>query len=208
MTTTGRFVTARHVVQPWRFPDNGIFDAISALESRGAMVNVVFEALSQSGDKFNFSSNNIKFDDSKDKFVELQIDNGNGEKVSITKKERSEIASDWAYVDFGNRKGTIKLNNGLSKSLKSGSKLYPVGFSYTEMLQPSSDELKPLLSECMVAQNGLTDGLINATARGFGQGNSGGPVFAFVNGEFQAVGIVSHGLGAEIGIIVPVVNIW
>jgi len=207
LTVGGKFITARHVVQPWRYPNNVLFNQISAMESKGGSVNVIFEALSRTGDKFNFTSKNIQFDDSRDEMVnsKFEID---GQEVEFIKKEKTEYSSDWAYVEFGNRKGTIKLNTGLSKSLKTGSSIYPVGFSNTKMHQPTSNDLKQLISNCMVIQDELTNGLIKVSGGGFGQGNSGGPVFANVNGQFQAIGIVSAGLGTQANVIVPVVNIW
>jgi len=205
LTDDGKFITARHVIQPWRYPDNGLFDDISALEARGNKVLIRFEALSKTGDKFTFTSDDAIIDDSKDEAVTREL-NFMGMTVTEKTKMRAELASDWAFIKYNYRKGSISLNAPLSKSLKAGSKLFAVGYSYTEALQPQSKDLSPLLSSTDVAQTGLINGNINTTNRNFGPGNSGGPVFAFHNGKYYAVGIVSHGLGSEIGILVPIIN--
>ena len=67
-----------------------------------------------------------------------------------------------------------------------------------------SSNLKPIYGNCTVAKDGLENGVILITNRNFEQGNSGGPVFAKVNGTYKVVGLVSAGAGSSIGLIVPI----
>lgn len=207
LTDENLFITARHVVQPWRYPNSDWMKRLSYLEANGAILSVTFEALSRNGDKFTFTTNNSTYDDSSDELVNNKMEY-KGQTLEYISKEYTKGSSDWAFIKMNNRKGKIKINRNLSKNLPTGTRLYPVGYSYTLKLQPNGDDLKPLLSECITAQDKLTNGVINTALRGFGPGNSGGPVFINIDGKFEVVGIVSAGLGSEIGIIVPVSNLW
>ena len=207
LTVGGKFITARRVLQPWRFP-NAMWQQLSAIEAKGASISVVFEAISKTGNKFNFTTKNAVFDDSKDEFVSSDLELENGEIVSISKKQKTDDASDWAIVFVGDKSGTIKLYSELSESLKSDSKIYSVGIINKDAsLNPNSDNLNSVVSESIIVKEGLTNGLINSVVNGFAQGNSGGPVFTYINGEFQVIGIISQGLEEGKGIIIPVANI-
>ena len=195
LTNEGKLITARHVLQPWRYFKDDMEENISILESKGARITIIFYAISKTGDSFSFNSNKAEFDDSQDVLF------------AGSQKRAMESSSDWAYINFQNRKGSTVIDRKASESLSMGEKIYPLGYSYSLNLQPTSGELKPLLSESLVAQDGLTNRVINTSMRGFGPGNSGGPVFKKVNGKFVVVGIVAAGLGSEIGIIVPVSNL-
>ncbi|MBK9043449.1 MAG: FHA domain-containing protein [Saprospiraceae bacterium] len=176
LTDDNLFITARHVVQPWRYPNSDWMKRLSYLEANGAILSVTFEALSKNGDRFTFSTKNATFDESSDQLVQNRFEY-QGEMLSFTSKENTDGSSDWAFIKMNNRKGKCKINRNLSKQLPAGTRLYPMGYSYTLRLQPSGSALKPLLSECITAQDGLTNEVINTTMRGFGPGNSGGPVF-------------------------------
>ena len=68
------------------------------------------------------------------------------------------------------------------------------------------NDIKPLYNECNVARDGLSNGVIYISNRGFDQGNSGGPVFTKTNNRYVVVGIVSGGAGAQ-GLVVPITAI-
>ena len=197
MTSDKKFVTARHVIQGWRYFWNSSDDmlAINALESSGAKIKAYFGALSKSGDSFTFTSDEIQLDESRDQNQDIGIG-------SI--KTAVDPTTDWAYMTMEGKNSPIGYDRELAKNLKMGDKLKVLGFSYGLATQPTKGDLSPLYSEVIVAQDGLTKGVINTTHRGFGQGNSGGPVFYEKNGKFVIVGIVSAGIGSEIGIIVPI----
>jgi hypothetical protein len=208
LTEDGYFITARHVITPWRFPQHMETYKLSVLEANGAKINVAFTATSKNGRVLNFNSSDLTFDDTSDELIEYEYEE-DGKTETVYSKERTDISTDWAYYKPGNLSGKCKLNREIATKLKMGQKLYTLGFSYGEAAQSSNgSELKPLYSESNVAQNGVTNGLINTTNRGFGTGNSGGPVFIHNGQGFEVIGIVSHGRGSESGIIVPISNIF
>ncbi len=90
---------------------------------------------------------------------------------------------------------------------KVGTPVHILGFSYGQNLQGRTPN--PLYSDSKIAKDGLTEGLIILTDRNFGPGNSGGPVFFFDTeaNTYKVIGIVSAGIGSEIGIIVPISQI-
>lgn len=200
LTSDHKFITARHVLQAWRFGlQNGDEDmaTISSLELQGAKIVAYFVAISQQNDIFSFTSEDVIKDDSRDGVMNFPEFG----KVRYA----NDATSDWAYIKLENKTSKITYDRALSSQLKMGEELYVLGYSYGLRTQDLSGEaLKPLFSKILVAQDGLTQGVINASDRNFGPGNSGGPVFAKRNGKFVVVGIVSAGIGSEIGIIVPI----
>jgi len=204
LTKNHELISARHVFQPYRYSQEGVVNLIIALyEAMGATITVYFEALRKDGNlAFTFTDRNIRYDDSKDITVTLKKDD-----EYYPYKKAISGPSDWAYITLNNLTGEIEYNRELSRSLRMGETLHAIGYSYGAMLQPKQGDLIPLYSKATVAQNGLVNNVINVTNRGFGNGHSGGPVFKYVDGKFIAVGLVSAGVGAEIGIIVPVSNL-
>ncbi len=204
LTKDHKLISARHVFQPYRFSQEGdVYSIIALYEAMGANITVYFEAIRKDGNlSFHFTDKNIRYDDSQDKTVTIQ---SKGEYYPYKKAVYGP--SDWAYITLDNLTGEIEYSRELSKSLRMGEKLHAIGYSYGALLQPSQGDLIPLYSSATVAQNGLVNGVINVTNRGFGSGHSGGPVFKYVNGKFIVVGLVSAGIGSEIGIIVPVANL-
>jgi len=204
LTTEHELISARHIVQPYRYTQNlDTYQLIAIQEARGAKITVFFEAIRKDGNlAFTFTDRGIQYDDSSDKNVTL---NYNGEDYPY--KVATNGASDWAYIKLRTFNGSIKYNRELSTSLKIGDELYAVGFGYGGALQPQKGDLKPLVGRGFVAQNGLTNGVINLSNQALTHGYSGGPVFKYVNGDFICVGIISAGIGANVGIIVPVANL-
>lgn len=191
----GKFVTARHCIQAWRFLDkNDPSDAMLYLNSEeviGSKVTVMIEATSPGG-KLMLNSSDAVYDDSKDKLY----------------RQRVRIAplnnADWAYFDT-NKTSNLEADKPLSQSLTAGRRVIVMGYSYGLGGSSNSRTASPLLSESLVAQDGLSPiGTISLTDRNFGQGNSGGPVFVKEGNGYKAIGIVSAGTGAEIGFIVPI----
>ena len=198
LLSDGKFVTARHVIQAWHFlsdieSENGKTMAICNLvEQAGGKITVTFEAISNNN-QFEFTNEQFKFNDASDKTVDLK----DGAKLKVA--EPSD--KDWAYCTCATTQSAVRYDKETAQHLKAGEEVHVLGYSYGDDLQQRN--LKPLYSKSMVAQDELTNGLINLTNRNFGQGNSGGPVFVKRGDEFIAVGIVSAGIGAEIGIVVP-----
>lgn len=230
LTNDGRLVTARHNIQPYRYY-NHMADGegkrqmflLNLIENNGGRIITTFKAINKQNDIFTFNNNSVVVDDSDDESVPFgrnayinyegndgfQFYDGAGNDKAITlHKINSSNSSDWAYINMGGSKsGKLVYDRNLSKNLEWGTRLYPIGFTFGESLQPQDgSSLKPLLSETMVAQNGLTNGVINTSVVGFGTGNSGGPVFLKNGDGFVVVGIVSAGRGSAIGVLTPISN--
>ncbi len=201
----GKFVTARHCIQGWRFlnaesPEAMIY--LNSLEQEGVVFNVVIECTSPTK-QLQITYRDTKLNDKNDEVIKGEDENGN----LITVKLAALDKDDWAYVSTSNS-STLKYDPSLSKNLKAGDKVVVLGYSYGLGGSGNTADVAPLLSESTVAQNGVNpEGSISLTNRNFGQGNSGGPVLISTPDGYKAIGIVSAGMGAEIGFIVPIAEI-
>ncbi len=196
----GRFITARHVVEPWMYPTNENDEVnllCNAIAHNGGKVVCHLEAYSPTGKKLTFQSTNARINRSSDN---RQVIDG------VTFVTASLDASDYAYFRT-NETGGLPYDNALSRRLPVQAKLtvlgYPMGIGAN-----SPTDIHPIYSEAVVAREGLQNGLILTTATTFEHGNSGGPVFATTtDGELIVVGIVSAGAGRSTGFVVPIASI-
>lgn len=192
----GRFVTARHVAEPWMFPskDDEQMLALNAIAHSGGKVVCYLEAYSPTGRKMFFTSEEAKVNRSSDR--EYTED-------GLIWRFAQLDATDFAYFRTS-EKGGLAYNNSLSSTLPVQAKLtilgYPLGLGAN-----NDNDIHPLYSEATVAKAGLDNGAILTTATTFEHGNSGGPVFATTTeGNMVVVGIVSAGAGRSTGFIVPI----
>ena len=196
----GRFITARHVVEPWMYPTNENDEVnllCNAIAHNGGKVVCHLEAYSPTGKKLTFQSTNARINRSSDN---SQVIDG------VRFVTASLDASDYAYFRT-NETGGLPYDNALSRRLPVQAKLtvlgYPMGIGAN-----SPTDIHPIYSEAVVAREGLQNGLILTTATTFEHGNSGGPVFATTtDGELIVVGIVSAGAGRSTGFVVPIASI-
>lgn len=203
MVDDGKFITARHCVQGWRFlaagnsPESDIM--INAVEQMGAKFDIEILCTSTKG-SFTISASDFVVDDSHDEMYQVEDGQGGYFDVKVAQIDRY----DWAYANVGD-KTNFKYDTDLCYNLNAGDELVILGFSYGIGGSSSSSQVKPLLSKSLVAQDGVNDvGSISLTDRNFGGGNSGGPVIKVGKNGATAVGIVSAGTGDEIGFIVPI----
>lgn len=195
----GRFITARHVVEPWMFP-SGEDDvqklAINAIAHSGGTVKCTIDAYSPTGDKMTFVSTNANIDRSSDKRYAYD----DGTVIAIPE----DANKDWASFRT-NKSGGLAFNNTLSQELPVRAELqvlgYPMGLGAN-----SPKDISPIFAQAIVAKAGLEQGLILTTGSTYEHGNSGGPVFATLeaSNELRVVGLVSAGAGRSTGIIVPI----
>ena len=193
----GRFVTARHVVEPWMFPsseDDEFNLACNAIAHNGGSVVAHLEAYSPTGKKLTFTSKQARINRSAD---QSQTFDG------VTLVTAPLGPTDYAVFNT-NQTGGLAFHNRLSTQLEMRTKLtilgYPMGLGAN-----SPSDVHPIYSEASVASNGLEQGLILTTATSFEHGNSGGPVFATTDdGELIVVGLVSAGAGRSTGFVVPI----
>jgi hypothetical protein len=207
LTTDSRLITARHVIQGWRFqPGCGNLGAVNQVETTGGKVNVRYRAVSKNGTEFTFTNEEVNYTDAEDYLSKDECADLDKLKVVDLRKKYS----DWAYVDFTGRKaGNIIYDRELSKNLRQGETLHVMGYNYGLAMQSGgAKNLDPLYSKCTVAQSKNNLKMINVTNIGYGSGCSGGPVFAIRNGKAYAVGIVSYQIGGTNGQIVSIDNMY
>lgn len=204
----GRFVTARHCVEMYFYEKN----ELNLLASLGGTVTYDFYAVSSDESiRFDFTNHDFMLDRSTDYHVEEQY---NGQEVVLIQANHYD-GTDWAYFQT-DKKGTIAADPQLSGSLKSGTELHCLGYTYGDTFQKlGNDEgLEVLYSKASVAKDKLDNNTIIVSGYGFDNGNSGGPLFVIRNGVPKAIAIVSAGYtnpstGRDdaLGSVVPIKNI-
>lgn len=208
LTQDGQFITARHVVQPWRYPqsvaDDEVFQKMNLLESHlGLTVDVAFEAEDQQGNTFTFKYSDFRLGDSQDRRHPYPEDAEPENQASLKLADLND--TDWAYMEIA-REGEVTYDRDLPNKLKPGDKLYSWGYPRGEKIQSNSIPT-PSFSTMSVSKVLEGDNLIYTADRGFTHGNSGGPVFAIIGDQPVVVGIVSASWDNQ-GIIVPISQIY
>lgn len=199
----GRFITARHVVEPWAFPSgSGELDAsmvaLNIITNNGGRVIAKFIAISSNGTQIQFTSDQCVINHTNDK-VRLT---DNGAKIIVANIDYT----DYAYFQTGRTTG-LRHNNTASTSLVRSTKLVVLGFPLGIGANSATD-INPIYGSGIVAVNGLQNGVILTTDTNYEQGNSGGPVFkANSNGDLEVIGLVSAGAGRTMGFIVPIASV-
>jgi S1-C subfamily serine protease len=201
LTADGRFITARHVIEPWFFPSPGdeLMFLLNILQvNAGVKVEARIRATSPSGRQLTFKGGQFWVDRSKDARVEANIE---GESVVV--QIGYDNPNDGSYINAG-ASGSLVCDTQRSTSLRTGESLvvlgYPLGIGASE-----AGNMAPIFGRTTVARPGLENGSIITTDRTFDHGNSGGPVFyRNEDGTFVVVGLISGGMGDAIGRIVPV----
>jgi len=205
----GRFVTARHVVNPWSFvrfsggDDEGSKTELllNLVASNGGKVVLYMTAFSPDGSKFNLTSEDFTLDDSQDEKKSKTDEEGNTYVFSLASLKGG---SDWAYAKT-NMRGQIEYDGQASTRLEATTRLHILGYSLGIGVNSASD-IKPTYNECLVSRDGLDNGVIDISSRGFDQGNSGGPAFVVSGDRYIAVGIISAEVGNQ-GFLTPINSI-
>lgn len=200
LLSDGRFVTARHVVEPWYYPQQGRHVdermlMLNAIANNGGNVVAYFGAVSSTGTKFTFST------------PQCRVNRSNDEEYHTERGDRLVIASasahDFATVSTG-RQGGLPFDSHASANLERGTKLTVLGFPLG-LGANSMTDINPIYGSGIVAADGLQNGLILTTDTNYEQGNSGGPVFYTApNGKLIVIGVVSAYAGRSTGFIVPI----
>lgn len=202
LTSDGRFITAKHCVEGWKFKGGTPSDAEAlamcafAMNTKGCKIVAYMEARSKTK-TLTFKSTDFTMDRSTEKAETIT--------EGIVWHFENGYHSDWAYVKTS-QKGSIIVDEQLSTDLPVGADLHVLGFphgwgaidTYNFSCQYGS---------CKTAQRGIDNGIIKVSARNYESGNSGGPVLYNDKGKLKAVGIVSYGRGASHGGIVALSNL-
>jgi FHA domain len=204
----GRFVTARHVVRPWLFvgfsgDDQGDKTEmiLNIYANNGWKVTEYMTAYSPDGSKFSLTSEDFTMDNSQDTKTSKTDEEGN---TYVFSQASLKGGSDWAYAAT-NKQGMLEIDGPASTSLEAATPLYVLGYSFGIGVNGAND-IKPVYSDCKVSREGLDQGIIDISGRGFDQGNSGGPVFIEAGNKYTVVGIVSGEHGNQ-GIFTPIAAI-
>lgn len=202
LLSDGRFVTARHVVEPWYFlqgtDDDEELLSLNILASNGGKVVSYIGAVSPTGDKILFKSTDCRVNRSGDKRMQTH----GGERVTIAPAG----ARDFATYNAG-RSGGLPFSAEASRNLRRGTRLtvlsFPLGLGAN-----SYNDIRPVYGTATVAADGLQDGMILTTETTYERGSSGGPVFITdSSGRLVVVGITSAIAGRSTGFIEPISSI-
>ena len=203
----GRFITARHVVEPWYYFEHfnsfdyfrfnlGTLKSYNRMANNGGEVVFHFTAISSTAKRLTFSSRTARVNRTTDR-VESER---SGNKTWVLRKGVTDD-TDWAVFQTLEKSG-FTFNNELSTNLQIGAELEVLGFPYG--LGANEIQITPIYSTSNVARQGLdAKGNIIVSNDNTGRGNAGGPVLVKNNGEYQVVGIMSGSTFAK-GRIVPI----
>ncbi len=202
----GRFVTARHCIDLHFYQVN----EFNMIASNGGKVTYEFYAVS--ADKktvLSFTNHDFTIDRSTDVYKQQEY---NGQQVNIVQAKLFD-GSDWA-VWRTDRRGSIQPDLQRSASLRKGTELHCLGYTYGNRYQDLNKGLEVLYSRASVAKDGLDHNTILVSGYGFDNGNSGGPLFIVREGKAVVVAIVSAGYpnpatGRDdaLGSVIPMINI-
>lgn len=189
----GRLVTAQHCVNPYFFIDPSSENSLqlNALMNQSPQsVTCKFIAVSPAGDRIEktFTPDNCPFNMiySLETLGTVSIE---GQPYAI-KVANFSSKNDWATLRVG-KSGGLSFDNSRSATLPINTHLnilgYPKGVGAENL-----NEISPINSESSVAREGLdTDGCILLSNSETDHGNSGGPVFAKLDGNFVVIGILT-----------------
>ena len=196
----GRFVTARHVSEPWFYfveggEVNEVFFALNKVANNGGKVVAHLGVFSSSGDNFTIRSDQFTCGKRNDR---RGVDDDGLEWILAPIDE-----TDWSFCRTSKREG-LKHDSNKSVSLERGTSLTVLGFPFGRGANSATDII-PQLSFGTTTAPGLTNNRIMTTNTSYETGNSGGPVFYNdPSGNLTVVGIVSAGTGRSTGFVVPI----
>lgn len=202
MLNDGRFVTARHVVEPWYFLNSGgkvdeQMLMLNIIAHNGGKVVAHLGAVSNSGEKFTFTSTQCHTF----RYGDETYASDEGEKIVVA----SANAKDFATINTG-RSGGLQYDIQASRNLERGTKLAILGFPLG--LGASSSGINPIYGSAVVAADGLQNGMILTTETTYEHGCSGGPVFyTDSHGNLVVIGITSAIAGRSTGFVEPISSI-
>lgn len=197
LLSDGRFVTARHCVEPWLFntEDIQLAYAISNASDGNLLVYAEIMAINCEGKSLNFKDTDFRVDSSADMVNEVpyEID---GESVTLPGRlafsTKASLGNDWAYAKVS-KKGNIIDGSSISASLKGGTSAHLLGFPQNLGIMDGSNIVDPIYNNVSISRDGLNDARCIMISHGVDHGNSGGPVFVMDNSKLVVIGIVSRG---------------
>ncbi len=201
----GRFVTARHCVEPWLFGGDIELNVMNESYDNVTVWSEI-KAYGVKNDDFTLRSSDFTIDRSMDVMLNAGTDDyGNPMKMRLayyyeyTDPETGKVTkygdirmggTDWAVARTAKR-GTIEADANLSASLTQGTEVHVLGFPAGLGAGDGQSRIEPIYNKMNVARNGLNRQGCIMVSQGVAHGNSGGPVFSVKDGRIYAVAIVS-----------------
>lgn len=202
LLSDGRFVTARHCVQPWLFnldENNAVYTTDKIMGGNNVVAYAVIEAQSMN-DRISLKSSDFVVDDSYDEVFRTKID-GNDVVVTtpfpVTFKDGTHLGTermmgnDWAYARVG-KQGGITPNSAASSTLRAGTTVHVLGFPSGLGKADGNREVEPIYNKMSVSRDGLNNARCIMVSEGVAHGNSGGPIFVVNKGRLEAIAVVSR----------------
>lgn len=193
----GRFVTARHCIEPWMFDVEKMQLAYALSRASEGAIKIYAKvfAINKDGEKLSFSSDEFNVNRSYDTPYEVPYEL-EGQSVmlpgSIAFGSKASLGNDWAYIRTSKR-GTIKDGASMSNTMKGGTSVHLLGFPRSLGISDGTKIVDPIYNSMSVSRDGLNDGRCIMVSQGVDHGNSGGPVFVVNKGQAYVIGIVSRG---------------
>lgn len=196
LMSDGRFITARHCVEPWMF-DTGALWSYYALSKSVEDVKVYAEITVVNTQSKGFQLKNTSFtinrnyDSPHSETMELE-----GEQITLTATHAlsttASLGNDWAVAHVG-QKGLFNDGKSYSANLKAGTSVHLLGFPGGNGIADGKRLVDPIYNHLSIARDGLNSGRCIMVNQGVDHGNSGGPVFIVKGNSAYVVGIVSRG---------------
>ena len=193
----GRFVTARHCVEPWMFETGELQLAYALSNESNGMIKIYSEivAINSRNEKMAFNSDDFQIEREYDTPIKVPFElDGNEVSLngSIAMGSIKSLGSDWAYVKT-NAVGEIIDGKDSSKKLRKGETVHLLGFPKGLGINDGEKIVEPLYNKLEISRNSLDESRCITVNDGVDHGNSGGPVFVLDNGQLKVIGIVSRG---------------
>lgn len=199
----GRFVTARHCVQPWLYSIdeyNALITTANVTGRSDITGYSIIEAQSMNNDYIKLRSSDFTINDTYDKIFETVIDESPAFIATahpLSFKDGTQLGNekmmscDWAYARV-DKKGGIKANTALSANLKAGTTVHVLGFPSGLGKGDGQKDIEPIYNRMSVSRDGLNNSGCIMVSEGVAHGNSGGPVFVVDKGHLTAIAVVSR----------------
>ncbi|MDR1631720.1 MAG: FHA domain-containing protein [Dysgonamonadaceae bacterium] len=209
MLNDGRFITARHVVEPWYYYSEfneeakELYKLLNYASFNEGKIYSKYTIVSPTGKRYSFTNEQIICDRSNDRISKEDYESGS----AIFRTSVSD-RYDWAFYQTNATNG-LKYDNVLSAGLSQGTQLdilgYPGGMGTEDI-----NNIHPIYSSCITSGNGLnSNGLILSSNVDIAGGNSGGPVFTKKDGGYVVVGLLTGKtqIAGQKGVIVPIASV-
>ena len=196
LTTDGRFITARHCVEPWLYTTGKIWRYYALTkEVDDVTVYADITAVNCENKVIKLKSTSFKVDRSYDSNHSMTFE-GDGQEITLTAEiafgTMASLGNDWAVAYVG-QKGAFHNAGAASSSLKAGTSVHMLGFPKTKGIGDGRRNIEPIYNQLKVSRDGLNSSRCIMVNQGVEKGNSGGPVFTIRNNTAYVVGVVSRG---------------